>query len=154
MSPTPNPDPPAAAAAAAALGPLERRVMDIVWSRGASNVRQVVERLPEALAYTTVMTTLDRLFKKGLLDRHKVERAFVYVARVSHAEWARWRAGEFVSSYLATGAAAAPPGPGLNREMLVSCLLDAVANYDVALLDELSRRIRARRRTLTTEAGK
>src|SRR5438128_8928980 len=50
------------------LGPLEITVMEILWQRGESNVRDVAEKLDRPLAYTTVMTTLDRLFKKGLLD--------------------------------------------------------------------------------------
>ena len=53
-----------------ALGTLEFELMEILWSNGASSVRDVVPKLSRPLAYTTVMTTLDRLFKKGLLDRH------------------------------------------------------------------------------------
>ncbi len=66
------------------LGPLEVQVMEILWGAGERSVRDVVERLDRKLAYTTVMTTLDRLFKKGLLDRQKSERAFLYSPRVSH----------------------------------------------------------------------
>src|SRR5215813_8154141 len=55
--------------AAATLGPLELQLMKILWSRGARNVREVVTQLDRPLAYTTVMTTLDRLYKKGFLDR-------------------------------------------------------------------------------------
>jgi predicted transcriptional regulator len=58
-----------------ALGPLEIAVMEILWVQGESNVHDVVEKLGRPLAYTTVMTTLDRLYKKGLLSRHKSERA-------------------------------------------------------------------------------
>ena len=49
------------------LGRLEFDLMQILWSRGESNVRDAVQRLDRPLAYTTVMTTLDRLFKKGVL---------------------------------------------------------------------------------------
>jgi predicted transcriptional regulator len=62
------------------LGALEREVMAIVWDRGEVNVRDTSARLSSRVAYTTVMTTLDRLFKKGLLTRRKVGRAFVYRA--------------------------------------------------------------------------
>ena len=55
------------------LGPLEVAVMEILWQRGESAVRDVVDRLERPLAYTTVMTTLDRLYKKALLDRRKYE---------------------------------------------------------------------------------
>ena len=58
-------------------------MMQILWSRGESSVRDVVRQLDRPLAYTTVMTTLDRLYKKGLLDRYRKDRAFVYSASFS-----------------------------------------------------------------------
>src|ERR1035438_8195839 len=57
------------------LGHLETTVMDLLWERGESNVHDVVQRLNRPLAYTTIMTTLDRLFKKGLLRRRKSPRS-------------------------------------------------------------------------------
>jgi predicted transcriptional regulator len=117
------------------LGPLEVAVMDIVWERGESAVRDVMDRLLRPLAYTTVMTTLDRLFKKGLLTRRKSERAFLYTARLSRAAWEQERAGEFVAGLLTA------------RESLISCLVDAVG-HDERLLDELERKIRERRQEL------
>jgi len=117
------------------LGPLEVAVLDIVWDRGESAVRDVVERLLRPLAYTTVMTTLDRLYKKGLLTRRKSERAFLYTARLTREQWERKRAGEFVAGLLTA------------RESLISCLVDAVG-HDDRLLDELERKIRERRREL------
>jgi len=73
-------------AAAATLGPLELELMQILWSHGESNVREVVCRLERPLAYTTVMTTLDRLYKKGFLDRRMPDRAFVYSPKFSQEE--------------------------------------------------------------------
>jgi len=114
--------------------------MEVLWSRGESCVREVVARLENALAYTTVMTTLDRLFKKGLLDRRKSGRAFFYSPRFSAGDWERKRAEELVAGFLA----GAQPG----RELLVSCLLEAVGDDHGGLLDELERSIRRRRREL------
>lgn len=53
------------------LGDLELRIMNVVWdAEDPLAVREVQRKLVRAkLAYTTVMTTLDRLFKKGLLAR-------------------------------------------------------------------------------------
>ncbi len=68
------------------LGPLEVSVMDVLWKRSEGNVHDVAQQLGRPLAYTTVMTTLDRLFKKGLLNRRKSERAFFYSARFTHQE--------------------------------------------------------------------
>jgi len=123
-----------------ALGPLEIAVMDILWDRGESNVHDVIERLGRPLAYTTVMTTLDRLYKKGLLSRHKSERAFLYSTRQTRLEWEQKRAGEFVAGFL--------NGPQAAGEMLISCLVEAVGQKDSALLDELERKIRVKRKEL------
>ncbi|HEV2388525.1 MAG TPA: BlaI/MecI/CopY family transcriptional regulator [Candidatus Acidoferrales bacterium] len=123
-----------------ALGGLEISVMGVLWERGESSVRDVVERLSRPLAYTTVMTTLDRLFKKRLLDRRKAERAFLYSPRLSRREWERKRAGDLVAGFLA--------GPEPSRELLLSCLVEAVGQDDEALLDELEKKIRNRRREL------
>jgi len=122
------------------LGPLEKEVMDIVWSHGPGNVREVVSRMTRNLAYTTVMTTLDRLYKKGLLHRELAERAFVYSARLTKEDWSRSRAGELVEGWLT--------GPQESRSLLLSCLVDAVGTHDAALLDELEAKIQRKREDL------
>ena len=122
------------------LGNLEFELMQILWAHGDANVRDVVHRLSRPLAYTTVMTTLDRLFKKGCLRRRKALRAFVYSPRFSQREWERRRANHLVAGFL--------EGPRPSRELLLSCLLDAVGEHDTALLDKLEKKIRARRREL------
>ncbi len=63
------------------LGPLEKQVLDIVWNQGEATVQDVrrAQSLQEKnLAYTTIMTILKRLTDKGVLDRHKEGRAYVY----------------------------------------------------------------------------
>ena len=122
------------------LGPLEIQVMDVLWAAGECCVRDVVEQLDRKLAYTTVMTTLDRLFKKGLLDRQKSERAFLYTPRLSHQDWERQRAGNLVAGLLA--------GSQPSRELLLSSLVDAVGQHDVALLGQLEEKIRRKRKEL------
>jgi predicted transcriptional regulator len=113
--------------------------MDVMWSAGESNVRDVAEKLGRPLAYTTVMTTLDRLFKKGVLDRRKSERAFIYSPRLSRLDWERERAGELVAGFFA--------GPKPSSELLISCFLDEVGR-DARLLDELERKIKLKRKEL------
>ncbi len=68
------------------LGPLERQVMEILWRKKECSVRDVLDRLHEPKAYTTIMTTLSRLFTRGLATRTWVDRKFVYSARVNHVE--------------------------------------------------------------------
>jgi predicted transcriptional regulator len=122
------------------LGALESAVMNVVWTRGESSVHDVSGQLERPLAYTTVMTTLDRLFKKGLLTRRKFERAFLYSAKYSRREWEEQRAGSMLASLLADG--------NHSSEMLISCLVDAMGQQDAPLLDELERKIRQKRREL------
>ena len=128
------------------LGFLELSVMEVIWSAGNCTVRDVMQELKRELAYTTVMTTLDRLFKKGLLNRTPVDRAFVYAARLSRHEWERQRAGALVGGFL--------QGPKPSRELLISCLIDACGEYDSLLLQELEARIRKRRKDFPAAASK
>ena len=125
------------------LGPLELSVMEVVWQTGTCNVRDVVQKLDRDLAYTTVMTTMDRLYKKRLLDRTKCDRAFQYSARIAKAEWERQRTDDLVAGFLA--------GTQPAREMLISCLVDAVGEHDPDLLDQLEEKIQSKRRTLVGE---
>jgi predicted transcriptional regulator len=61
------------------LGDLERAVMEVVWYRGVASVHDVQDALAEREpAYTTVMTVMNRLTAKGVLEREKRGRAFVY----------------------------------------------------------------------------
>ena len=120
------------------LGALEREVMAVVWQAGEINVREAGERLDGSVAYTTVMTTMDRLFKKRLLARRKVGRAFVYSAAATRKEMEGAVATELVESLLQQHGGEPLP--------LLSSLVDAVSDRDRALLDDLERLIREKRR--------
>lgn len=122
------------------LGRLEIAVMEIVWTYGQSSVRDVAGKMDRPLAYTTVMTTLDRLFKKGMLQRQKCDRAFLYSPRFSRREWEQKRARDLVANLIADS--------NHSGEVLISCLVDAVGQQDHALLEELERKIRLKRREL------
>ncbi|MBI4859175.1 MAG: BlaI/MecI/CopY family transcriptional regulator [Candidatus Riflebacteria bacterium] len=66
--------------------------MDLLWAASPLTVREVAARLELAdrkLAYTTVMTTLDRLFKKSLLRRHAENLAFTYEPALSKDDYRR-----------------------------------------------------------------
>lgn len=101
-----------------------------------ATVRDLTPAFPD-MAYTTLMTTLDRLYRKGVLSRQKSGRAFLYQARLDRAEFERARAADaFRHAVERTGGSLAP---------LVSCLIDAVGDRDRELLDELESLISARR---------
>jgi predicted transcriptional regulator len=122
------------------LGALERDVMALAWQQPEINVRECCERLGSRVAYTTVMTTMDRLFKKGLLTRRKAGRAFVYRAVATRKEIEGEVATELVESLLSRDGSEPLP--------ILSCLVDAVSDRDRALLEELERLVREKRREL------
>ena len=117
------------------LGWREQEIMKILWTRGSASVQEVMQSLTSALAYTTVMTVLDRLFKKGLLRREKKDRAFIYSASLSSREMERQRAAGLVRLFFAESRE--------RPELLLSCLVDAVDQYDAGLLDQLEARVKA-----------
>lgn len=79
------------------LGPLESRIMELLWSQAEATVGSVAEGLavPKRPAYTTVMTVMGRLTAKGLLRRRLDGRAYVYRPAMTKAEFLadRSRAG-------------------------------------------------------------
>jgi predicted transcriptional regulator len=119
------------------LGPLEERVLEALWKapHGLS-VRDVRLRLDGRLAYTTVMTTLDRLYKKGLLARERDGRAFRYAPRASREALAARGLRRWLERLLGRGPA---------RPLLAS-LVDAVGEHDRALLPELTRLVKEKER--------
>ena len=84
------------------LHELESEIMDEVWARDACTVRDVLDALnarsPTPRAYTTVMTVMQRLDGKGLLQRERDGRRDVYVAALSRDEYAQARAGAQVGA--------------------------------------------------------
>jgi predicted transcriptional regulator len=74
------------------LGPLEYDVISVLWAAGPANVPVVLEQVnagrqdDKALAYTTVMTVLARLYEKGLLSRQRRGRGYEYRPQFDEAE--------------------------------------------------------------------
>jgi predicted transcriptional regulator len=126
------------------LGPFEQQLMQEIWTLGSATVREVVESTGIHQAYTTVMTTMDRLYKKGLLDRVAEGRAFRYRARQSPEEFQRSTALESIRQLLGSSAPSSLP---------LSYLVEAVSRHDVQLLDELQSLIEKKRRELGNRVG-
>ncbi len=71
------------------LGALEGEIMRCLWSAPTSrSVREVLEELDrdKPLAYTTVMTVLENLHRKGFVRREKAGRAFRYTSTVTREQ--------------------------------------------------------------------
>jgi BlaI family penicillinase repressor len=122
------------------LGTLEGQALDAVWRLGRASVREVRAALDHTTAYTTVMTVLDRLYKKGVLEREREGRAFVYSAAASPDEIQSSLALGLLQRLLGRGREAASP--------VLSSLVDTVGERDRRLLDELDRLVREKRREL------
>jgi predicted transcriptional regulator len=128
-----------AAGGRSGLGPLEAKVLGLLWGDDRPlTVRHVHAAFPD-LAYTTMMTTLDRLYRKGLLIRCRRGRAFAYEARCSQDELL----GEMMSGHVNDLLAAS-----VVSTAILSTLVDVVGRRDAALLDELDALVQAKREQL------
>jgi len=86
------------------LTPLELEIMNVLWETGPANVQAVQDHLTGDLAYTTVQTMLNVLYRKGKVKRALQGRAYVYQAVVSR-ETARGQALRDVVNRLFGGSA-------------------------------------------------
>jgi predicted transcriptional regulator len=123
-----------------ALGKLERQVLEETWRLGEVSVRDVYRAFDERIAYTTLMTTLDRLFKKNLLERRKDGRAFLYAAAVSRDAFDRSIKEDVVDGLLGSGANEVEP--------VLACIVDTISERDRELLDELDRLVQEKKKEL------
>jgi predicted transcriptional regulator len=124
------------------LGPLEQQLLSALWVRESATVREILDAGDLKLAYTTVMTTLDRLFKKQLLNRTAEGRAFRYSPRYTQEELEKEAVGQTIRQLLGSGEAAALP---------LSYLVEAVGAHDARLLDDLQRLLDEKRRELQSD---
>ena len=119
------------------FGPLEIRVLESLWARETpACVRDLQPQFP-GVAYTTLMTTLDRLFRKGTLLRTKTGRAFFYHPKTSKQALISALAGSAFARLL--------PGDSASVRPILSMFVDTVGNHDRALLDDLEQLVKARR---------
>lgn len=125
------------AGVASQLGPLERRVLDALWARGAATTVRDLVAAVQGVAYTTLMTTADRLFRKGLLVREREGRAFLYRTRWTREELDLRLASSAVAALLAEERGTLKP--------LISLFVDEVSRRDQAMLDELERLIQRKK---------
>jgi predicted transcriptional regulator len=110
-----------------AFGQTEAMVMDLVWTWGRPvAVRDVLAELrtTREIAYTTVMTVMDRLFRKGWLQRQADGRAWRYEAAVSRCDFA---AGQMYA------ALAASP----DRAPVLVAFVDRIGAKDHAMLRQI-----------------
>jgi predicted transcriptional regulator len=125
---------------APALGALEREVLECLWRGGEASVRDVHAAFGETTAYTTLMTTLDRLFRKGLLTRRKEGRAFRYAPRVTREELERGIREDLLEGLLGQNAEGVEP--------VLSYIVERVGERDRELLERLDQLVKEKRKEL------
>ncbi len=123
-----------------AFGKLEREVMDLAWQRSEISVRDAYCSFEKRIAYTTLMTTLHRLYRKGMLNRRKSGRAYFYSTRVTRLEFEQGMAKDLIEGMIGRA--------NDDVEPLLACIVDTVTEQDRALLDELDRLIKEKKREL------
>jgi predicted transcriptional regulator len=121
------------------LGPLERRVMAIAWEHSEITVRGMHVRLASG-AYTTVMTTMDRLVRKGLLTRRRAGAAFIYRPMVTRKELETAVLIDLVECVVRRNAK--------DPSAVLAAVVTAVGDHDYALLDDLERLVHEKRRVI------
>lgn len=121
------------------LGRLETELMDRLWAGPGISVRDLHQELDGRLAYTTLMTTLDRLYKKGLLQRRKQGKAYFYSPVLSEREYQESLTQHFFGMVL---------HDRRNSGAILSRFVEAVTDADQAMLDELDEIVKAKRRAL------
>jgi predicted transcriptional regulator len=117
---------------------LEYAVLAKLWALGVASVRELHEQLGqrERLVYTTTAKVVDRLRIKGLVQRQRRGKAFIYQPRVAQEDVERARARNALSRLFGAAPHAA-----------VAALVEAVDAADPKLLDELERVVAARRKS-------
>lgn len=125
------------------LGPFEQQLHRAVWERGTATVREVLQDRNIWQRYNTVMTTMDRLFRKGILGRVAEGKAFRYRALCSPEEFTRDTTVSGLRQLLRS------PNPSLH----LSCFVEAVGAEDEGLLDELQALVERRRAELSLNRG-
>ncbi len=109
--------------------------MNALWKRRQGTVRDLLDERYTSVAYTTAMTTLDRLYKKGLLRRRKDGRAFVYEPAITRAEFSEKLACNAIEFLLRCA----------EPQAVLSYFVDAVGDSDEQLLEDLQRAVNQRR---------
>ena len=122
------------------LTPQELAIMKVVWRLERATVRAVYDTLRKRreIAYTTVMTTIVRLYEKGLLARKRDGKRYLYSPRFSREEFLQATARDVLR-----GLSADSTGRGA-----IAFLAETLSSADEEVLDELERMIQRRRREL------
>lgn len=129
------------------LGKLEAQVMEAVWQAdkpvSVEEVRHALAEAGKSAAYTTVMTTLSRLYSKGLLERSQKGKAYYYTPRISRKELTSSVTKQVIDGLLTAFA-----------EPAIAYFVEALADEDPGKLDTLAEIIEQKRKARKESAAK
>lgn len=124
------------------LGSLESELMERMWRRGETSVRELHAEYASRLAYTTVMTTMDRLYKKGLLHRRKRGKAYLYVPALTEQAYRERLTHHLFEMVL---------NDGKDTGAVLAHFVDAISAADEQMLERLDQIVKAKRRAQRAE---
>lgn len=124
------------------LGDLEKLVLQFLWQKKSADVKQVFDHFEKIRggSLNTIQTTLDRLYKKGLLSRHKQGHAFVYQPKVERHELIGQLITSVTSDFVSD-----------DESSLVAAFSSISKDLNVEQLDKLEALIEAQRQKLVQE---
>lgn len=118
------------------LGDLELEVLEYLWASGEGSAKSVHARMQDTRDNTlnTVQSTLDRLYKKGILERRKIAHSFHYKCRYSRTELLTLKLGDLAHE-LSRG----------ETQALLAAFVEFTARLDASKIAELENMIAVHR---------
>lgn len=114
----------------ALFGELEAEVMEIIWNKGPLKGREIFEEMKRKreIAYTTVLTVLDRLSKKGFIKKSKGFRSTLFIPSISKEDFQKLVTRQLVRSAM-----------NISDDLAISAFLDIFSKMEKEELEKLSR---------------
>ncbi|MEK7570356.1 MAG: BlaI/MecI/CopY family transcriptional regulator [Patescibacteria group bacterium] len=112
------------------FGALETAIMEVIWAASPVTVRDVLQTLKRDCAYTTVMTVMQRLFDKGVLQRQLVDNAYQYTPAIPKAQFVQQAVRKSVDQLV-----------GGYGDVALAHFVDALDAVDPKRLEKLRRKL-------------
>jgi len=126
------------------LGPLEHEILDVLWAEGEGSGKEIFKKIKTTrpIALTTVLTVLERLTVKGLVNKVKGQSVYVFTPAYTKEAFAREASSDVLKGIFE-----------ISRSGAAASFVDMLASTDPAELDHLSELIEIKKRELKKKAG-
>ena len=121
------------------LGELEEKILNVLWEGKKLTGREVFEKVSKEkkVAYTTVLTVLQRMVKKGLVDKKKKDEIYLYSATLDKEEFTKYIYERVLKGVL-----------DFSESATIAFLIDILSDYDPKTLEQLSSIIEKKKKEL------